>query len=148
MITTPTDMTAATDRVINFQARLGSGCALVRVTRGRIEWFVSNHRLTVEAIPMTLITAVSTEPGWFRSTLIVKTRERTVEFRVDRSLADEARALIQLLMTGSSQATEPYSPKVAGEETADELIDLRSLLNAGSVDYLDYEEQRARLLGY
>ena len=140
---------AAADRIIKFRARLNGGRALVRVSRDRIEWSVSDHRLAVEAIPMTLITAVSTKPGWFRSTLIVKTQERTVEFRVDRNLADETRALIQLLMAVSSQLAEPYSLKVAGEAAvADELIDLRSLLNAGSVDYLDYEEQRARLLGY
>ena len=132
--------------LMGFWARVGGSRVSVKLLRSGIEWFPADLG---SVIAMPSITAVSVQPGWFRSTLVVEADGRRVQFRLDRTLAVEARGLIRLLMTVVGSAPVTQFPKVVGEEAvADDLIDLRSLFDDGSVDYDEYEEQRARLLGF
>ena len=98
MITTPALTVAPENPVLKFWARAGGSATLVRVFRTGIEWSWTGRHIDTARIPMTLITAVSTEPGRHRSTLVVEAEGRSVEFRVDNAGAREARELICLLM--------------------------------------------------
>jgi hypothetical protein len=148
MITTPTVAAPLEDPVLKFWSRVDGHCALVRVFRSGIEWSWTDRHLDSERIPVALITAVTTESGRFRSTLVVESEARRFEFRVDNACARQARELIRLLMAVFGRVPE-FSHKVAGEAAfANELIDLRTSLDDGTVDYSEYEEERARLLGF
>jgi hypothetical protein len=134
--------------VLEFWARVEGKSALVRVFRRCIEWSWADRRLDTGRIPVAFITAVTTERGRFRSTLVVEAEARRFEFRVDNTCAREARDLIRLLLAVFGPIPN-HSHKIAGEAAfANELIDLRTSLDDGTVDYPEYEEERARLLGF
>ena len=140
--------TEVDDPVIEFWARIKGSDAHVKVLRRHVEWSLADHG-GVTAIPMTSITAVSTAGGRRRSRLILQTDNGVVELSVDTTMAGEARAMIRLLMAVFGRVPEPFCPKVVGEaEVADELMNLRAGFDRGDIDYDEYEEQRARMLGF
>jgi hypothetical protein len=146
-MTTPAVTEAPENSVLNFWARVGGNPTLVRVFRTGIEWSMADHLLDTSRIPMALITAVTTESGRFLSTLVVEAEGRSVEFRVDNACAHEARQLIRFLMAVLDSGSK-YCPKLAGKAAfSDELLDLRTSLDDGTVGYSEYEELRARILG-
>ena len=141
---------AIEDPVVEFSARVDGECVLVRVMRSGLVWAVVDDPLVVvEMMPTASITDVTTEPGRFRSTLTVEADGRKVAFSLENARAREGRESIRLLMAVYGPVPESFHPKVVGEDSiADELIALRSSLDAGTVDAAEYGEQRARLLGF
>ena len=113
VIATRADKVPTSDPVFEFWATIEGRCAVVTVLRRRIEWCLTDGPVAIEQIPMTSIIAVSSEAGSYQSTLSLETEERKVEFYLDRALADEAQAMIRLLIAVFGREPAPRVPMLA-----------------------------------
>lgn len=122
----------------------------MRVQKSRLEWSLVGRQWLIQMAPMTSITTVISEPGRVKSRLIVTTTVGTVEFRVKPGIEDGARALLSRLVSeaGQSQIGASAMLPVNQGTTADELINLKWMFDAGAADSFEFKEVPARLMGF
>ncbi len=135
---------------MQFSARVGGSSACVRVQKSRLEWSLVGRQWIIQMAPMTSITTVTYEPGRVKSSLIVSTIVGAVEFRIEPGIGDEARALILRLVSEADQSQIGASEMLPVNQgtTADELINMKWMFDAGAADSFDFKEVPARLMGF
>lgn len=134
--------------LMQFKSRVAGKAAEVKILRSGIEWSTVGRKRVTELLPLTAIESVSTgTAGFIDWKLVVTTADASIEFRTDRSTAEEARGLVVLLVAQLPPPTSNPTPPVGTGSRADELIDLRWLLDNRIIVEADYNEMRARLLG-
>lgn len=120
-----------------------------------------------EMIPIRSISSVTAQKdGLINWKVVVIASGNTIEFRVDKSTANQAKSLLTQLVTGSYTSapsgpapvpavplTQPPPPPpsapastAASSSVADELLKLKQLLDAGVLTDEEFASQKARLL--
>lgn len=118
-----------------------------------------------EMIPVRSMTSVTTQKDGLRFyKLVVIASGNTVEFRVDKAEAEEAKVLLTQLMVGThpsqtsgatSNPTAPAPPPTppatppaaAGTGMAERLRELATLRDEGLLTDEEFQQQKAKLLG-
>ncbi|MEO7370648.1 MAG: SHOCT domain-containing protein [Ilumatobacteraceae bacterium] len=139
--------------LLQFKSHVGGKSADVRVLTSRVEWVVAGRHRVTEVLPVSAIHSVVIKRDGVKWKLLAFTDGSIVEFRVDRSVAEAARDQLVRLITAAT-TTRELAPVTSGLQPidkggiADELITLKWLLDAGVLTEHDFQEERARLLGF
>jgi hypothetical protein len=139
--------------LLQFTSRVGGKHANVKILTNRVEWVVSGRHRVTEMVPVGSISSVTTSEEGAMSTVIVTTGVDTIEFRVDKAVAASARQQLDELIASvpGKSFVVPLTDGLAQSEKdkiAEELITLKWLLDAGILNDHDFQEERARLLGF
>ena len=133
--------------LMQFSARVDGCSAYVRIQPRRLEWSLVGREWVIQMAPIASVTAIDSEPGSLKSSLIVATNVGTVEFRIHPDTCEPARALLVRLV--AETAAEPVvatSEAVGDGNTVDELINLKWMFDTTAVDDFSFDETRGRLL--
>jgi len=137
--------------LMEFQSHVAGRNSNVQVFADRIEWAKNTltksvRRRDTNMIPIRQIQGVTTHRAGLLYTMVkVATASDAIEFRVNRSLADEIKSTISKLMLDDSP--RPAAPSQAGASSvADELTKLVQLRNAGALTDDEFATQKAKLL--
>ena len=117
---------------MQFSGRVDGCSAYVRIQPRWLEWSLVGREWVIRMAPIASVTAVVSEAGLLKSSLIVSTNLGTVEFRVQPETCEPARALLVRLVAGA-----PAEPAV-------ELINLKWQFDQDAVDDLDHDQGRAQ----
>lgn len=128
--------------LMQFSASVDGCSAYVRFQQRRLEWSLLGSEWVIQMAPVASVTAIVSEPGSLKSSLIVATNVGTVEFRLQPETCELARALLVRLVA------ETDAEAVGERNTVDELINLKWMFDADAVDDLDHDDSRARLLAF
>jgi hypothetical protein len=132
--TQPAPTNSRTSPLMQFSARVDGCSAYVRIQPRRLEWSLVGREWVIQMAPIASVTAVVSESGSLKSSLIVSTNVGRVEFRVQPESCELARALLVQLV---AEATA---------EPVVELINLKWQFDQDAVDDLDHDHGRAQLL--
>jgi hypothetical protein len=115
-------------------------------------------------IPIKNITSVNTGKDGLRYHKVVITASNaTIEFRVDKAVADAAKVLLSQLMLGTHPAQlttsspqvviaatptpAPATPAVGGEGKVEQLKSLKELLDSGILTQEEFDTEKQKILG-
>lgn len=154
--------------LMEFTSHIDGANAKVAIYADRIEWTRKGHkpaggitaavitgglslalpgRRDTNMIPIGQIQGVSTHrAGLSYTTVRVATAADTVEFRVNRRQAEEAKDLL-LRLKNQAGAAAPAPGYAATSSVADELRKLGQLRDAGILTESEFASQKTRLLG-
>ena len=134
---------------MQFSARVDGCSAYVRIQRRRLEWSLVGREWVIQMTPIVSVTAITSEPGSLKSSLIVVTNVGTVEFRIQPEIREPARALLERLVAETAaEAVGSTSEAVLDDNTVDELINLKWMFDTNAVDDFSFDETRGRLLAF
>jgi hypothetical protein len=137
---------------VHFLADVDGHRAEVDISSARVEWSTDDRPCATEVIPISAITAVTmARAGLRKSRLVVSTVAGAVTFRVANGTAAHALSALAELSTQSahqrlSASMEPLH--VVPDGTAEKLINLKWFLDVGILTEAEFNEHRARLLGF
>jgi hypothetical protein len=134
----PAPMIQRSTPLMQFSARVDGCSAYVRIQPSRLEWSLVGREWVIVMAPIASVTAVASEPGSLKSTLVVTTSVGTVEFRIQPETCEMARALLVRLVAEVTVA--------ATAEPIAELINLKWTFDQDAVDHLDHDGGRAHLM--
>jgi hypothetical protein len=117
-----------------------------------------------EMIPIKNITSVNTGKDGLRYHKVVITASNaTIEFRVDKAVADAAKVLLSQLMLGThpaqlttsspqvvitaSPTPAPATPAAGGEGKVEQLKSLKELLDSGILTQEEFDAEKQKILG-
>jgi hypothetical protein len=132
--------------LMQFSARVDGSSAYVRIQPSRLEWSLVGREWVIVMAPIASVTAVASEPGSLKSSLVVTTNVGTVEFRIQPETCETARTLLLRLVAESAADPVVAEPEAADPGSASELINLRWMFDADAVDDLDHDGGRAHLM--
>jgi hypothetical protein len=139
--------------LLQFTSRVDGKSADVRILTNRVEWVVAGRHRVTEMLPVVAISSVATGEDAGKFKVIVTTDTDTIEFQVEKTVATSAwQQLDQLIASkpGKSHVVPVTDGlgQVEKDSIAEELITLKWLLDAGIINDHDFQEERARLLGF
>lgn len=134
--------------LMQFRSRVAGRNANVRILTNRVEWSTARRHPVTEMLPLTAISSVSTNRNRFTRNIAVVTSRSTINFRVDKSIAEQATTLVRELLAQQPPPLADNSQQPQKGSIADELISLRWLLDAGILTEAAFNEQQAHLVGY
>jgi hypothetical protein len=145
-----------TDAVLmQFMSHTCGRRADVRLLATRIEWSHPGRDDVTQMLPVTAISSVETRrAGLTRRLVTVNSRAAAIEFRVDRSTATEFGTLLDHLVEEQGLVPPVQTMKNIGPQRplkgsiADELMNLKWLLEVGVLTQPEFAEQRTRLLDF
>lgn len=133
--------------LMQFSARVDGCSAYVRIQPSRLEWSLVGREWVIVMAPIASVTAIASEPGSLKSSLIVATNVGAVEFRIQPETCEQARALlVRLVAEAAAESVVAASEDGHQGNGVDELINLKWLFDANAVDDLDHDGGRAHLL--
>ncbi len=135
---------------MQFSARVGDSSACVRIKASRLEWSLVGRQWVIQMAPMASVSAVCSETGLSKSNLFVTTTLGVADFCVDPNTAEQARALLTVLIAAAQaqpdQAVGGSSSDHHHDDT-DELINLKWMVDA-TADDLGFPEEPVRAFGF
>jgi hypothetical protein len=139
--------------LLQFNSHISGKSADVRIVTDRLEWFLAGRKPVTDMLVLTGRSSVSIKRDGVKWKLIVRSGSRTVEFRVDRSVAELAQDKLAQLIDAAESPREltPVASSMKPDEkgtVAEELITLKWLLDAGILSDDAFQEERARLMGF
>jgi hypothetical protein len=146
----------ASDAVLmQFTSHLCGRRADVRLLTTRIEWSHPGCDDVTQMLPVTAISSVETRrAGLTRRLVTVTSHAAAIEFRVDRSTATELGTLLDHLVEEQRLVPPVKTVKQVGPQRplkgsiADEMMNLKWLLDVGVLTQPEFAEQRNRLLDF
>lgn len=155
--------------VMEFASHVGGANARVAIYADRIEWtrkslrppggaagavlsmgtsLLLPGRKDSSMIPVRMIQGVTTHrAGLSYTTVKVATAGDVTEFRVSKRQAEDVKATLLSLMSGTAPSAAQGVPDPAPASLADELRKLADLRDAGVLSAAEFDAQKARLLG-
>ena len=134
---------------MQFSARVDGCSAYVRIQPRRLEWSLVGREWVIQMAPIASVTAITSEPGSLKSSLIVVTNVGTVEFRIQSETCELARAVLERLVAeAAAEAVASTSDAGVDGNAVDELINLKWMFDTDGVDDFSFDETRGRLLAF
>lgn len=131
-----------------FEAHVGGQRADVKILSTRIVWSTAGRRGVTEMVPLTAISSVTThESQPSKWSLVVNANGKAIEFQVEEAVADQATSMLRLLVAKQPPPINT-SVKLSGSGSlADDLNNLKWLLDNGLLSESEFDDRRAHLFG-
>ncbi len=131
-----------------FEAHVAGQRADVKILSTRIVWSAAGCRSVTEMVPLTAIASVGTSKSQRgRWSLVVNANGKTIEFLVDEAVAEQATTMLQLLVARQPPPTNTDAKQSGSGSLADDLNNLKWLLDNGMLTQSEFDDRRARLFG-
>jgi hypothetical protein len=141
--------TSTRDALMRFRSSVGGRPAYVRIFSGRIDWAVLGSDRVTELVPLSAISSIEEiRTGPTTSSLVVCANGKTIEFQVESAIADEALPLLQQLSADQPSSLDGGAPPSGRGSLAEDLINLKWLLDNGTLTESEFDAHRARLFGF